>query len=270
MSAVAEKPDRITVLLGNPRPHQQVEHVVRNEAGDVLSRRTVAVPHPFLQQSVTRANLWEGITDHDAVEHTLSTDNDRVLAGLAAVLGTELRDYAVAIREIEDILVPHAGGAKPTWVDTNDEGLARAIAKVYGSHIGQPENLLTNVGRDALHHQGWDTAAPPAQFNYMALTASVVAPAATDTVLAGEIATVGGGLVRAQATFAHTTGTNTSTLTKTFTANGTDALPVTIAQIGVFNAAAVGVLCFHTALTSTITLNVSGDSITVTETVTAG
>lgn len=270
MSAVAEQSDRLVLKFGNPRPHIQVEHVVRNEAGDVVGSRRVAVPHPFLKQSITKVNFWEGITDHDAVGHTLSTDNDRVLTGLAAILGTELRDYAVAIREIEDIIHPHAGGAKPTWVDCNDEGLARAIEKVYGSHIGEPQNLITNVGRDAIHHQNFDTAAPPAQFNYMALTASTTAPAATDTVLTGEITTVGGGLLRAQATFAHTTGTNTSTLTKTFTANGTDVLPVTIAQIGIFNGTGAVTLGFHTALTSSITLNVSGDSITVTETLTAG
>jgi hypothetical protein len=273
VSAVAEKTEPLGVLLGNPRPHMQVEHVVKNEDGEVVSRTRVAVPHPFLKQSITQVNMWNGVTDPERVKHTLSTDNDRVLTGLAAILGTELQDYAVAIREIEDLLHPHAGGAKPTWVDCNDEGLARAIEKVYGSHIGQPTNLLTNAGRDALHHQSYDTTAPPAQFNYIALTASVVAPAVGDTALTGEIATVGGGLIRAQATFAHTVGTNTSTLTKTFTANGTDALPVTVAQIGVFNAAGppvAGTIVFHTALGSTITLNVSGDSITVTETVTEG
>jgi hypothetical protein len=269
VSAVAEKTDRVSVLLGNPRPHMQVPHF--DEEGNKLGY--VARPAKHIQQSETRINFWDGIIDPERVEHTLSTDNDRVLAGIAARLGTELRQYAVAIREIEDVLVPHAGGAVPHWVDGTDEGLAKAIASIYGCHLGAPQNVLTTAGRDVLAHQSFDTAAPPAQFNYIALTAGTGTPLAGDTTLTGEIATVGGGLIRAQGTFAHTTGTNTSTLTKTFTANGTDVLPVIIAQIGVFNAAGppvAGTIVFHTSLTSTVTLSVSGDSITVTETVTEG
>lgn len=132
------------------------------------------------------------------------------------------------------------------------------------------ERLLTNGGRDAVHKQIADTAAQPAAFNYIALTANATAPAATDTTLTGEIATAGGALVRAQAVFAHTNGTNTSTLTKTFTANGTDALPVTVAKIGIFNAASVGTLGFETLLNATATLSASGDALTVTDTITAG
>lgn len=155
-------------------------------------------------------------------------------------------------------------------VSSDDEGLAQAVAKHFDCAIGEPVNLLTNGGRDALHAQHLSTAAQPAAFNYMAVTADATAAAATDTTLAGEIATAGGGLLRAQATYAHTAGTNTTTLTKTFTANGTDALPVTIAKIGVFNAATVGTMGYETALNATATLTTSGDSVTITETVTAG
>jgi hypothetical protein len=130
--------------------------------------------------------------------------------------------------------------------------------------------LLTTVGRDALHAQHLSTSAQPATFNYVALTASTVAPASGDTTLTGEITSAGGGLLRAQATYAHTAGTNTTTLTKTYTANGSDALPVTIAQIGVLNATSSGTLAYHTALSATATLSSIGDSLSVTETVTAG
>jgi hypothetical protein len=130
--------------------------------------------------------------------------------------------------------------------------------------------LLVNVGRDAIHQQMMTTGTQPAAFNWMAITASSTAPAATDTTLTGEIATSGGGLIRALTTFAHTTGTNSSTLTHTFTANGSDSLPVTLAQIGVFNASSVGTLFVHTALSGTATLSVVGDNLTITETVTDG
>jgi hypothetical protein len=128
--------------------------------------------------------------------------------------------------------------------------------------------MLTNGGRDAVSSQIADTAAPPNRFNYIALTANSTAPAAGNTTLTGEITTAGGGLLRAQAVYAHTNGTATFTLTKTFTANGSDALPVTVAKIGVFNASSAGTMGFETLLNSTATLNASGDNVAITDTFT--
>lgn len=129
--------------------------------------------------------------------------------------------------------------------------------------------MLTNAGRDALHAQHLSTSAQPASFNYIALTANSTAPSAASTTLTAEIATGGGGLIRAQATYAHTAGTSTSTLTKTFTANGSDSLPVTIAKIGIFNASSSGTLGYETLLTTTATLSAVADNVALTETVTA-
>lgn len=125
--------------------------------------------------------------------------------------------------------------------------------------------MRTNAGADWQAAQMGGT--PGAAANYIALTANSTAPAAGDTTLTGEITTAGGGLVRALAAYAHTTGTTNYTLTKTFTANGSDALPVTIAKIGVFTAATSGTMAFETLLTQTATLNASGDAVAVTETV---
>jgi hypothetical protein len=61
-----------------------------------------------------------------------------------------------------------------------------------------------------------------------------------------------------------------TTLTKTFTANGSDALSVVIAKIGVLNAASVGTLGYEKLLTATATLNVAGDNVAITHTITAG
>lgn len=105
---------------------------------------------------------------------------------------------------------------------------------------------------------------------YMALTATATAPSSTDTVLTGEIATVGGGLIRQLAAYAHTGGAASYTLTGTFTANGTDALPVTIAQMATFQSlvASTGMMLFRTLLSpGTATLSASGDQLTVTQTV---
>lgn len=127
--------------------------------------------------------------------------------------------------------------------------------------------MLTNAGRDFVSAQVAG-AGGTATAKHMAVTANATAPAAGNTTLAGEITTAGGGLLRKVATYAHTTGTATYTLTATFTANGSDALPVTLAKRGVFDAASTGTLVFETLLNSTAVLSVSGDATTITDTVT--
>ncbi|WP_141576128.1 hypothetical protein [Actinomadura sp. WMMA1423] len=129
--------------------------------------------------------------------------------------------------------------------------------------------MLTNGGRDHALACVYGTSAQPAAANYIALTANSTSPSASNTSLSGEITTSGGGLVRAQATYAHTNGQATATLSKTFTANGSDSLPVVIAKIGIFNAASSGTMTNETLLSATATLSASGDSITITDTVTA-
>ncbi len=208
--------------------------------------------------------------DVEEVDLALSTNNDRLLTMIARGLGPDLRRYAVGVLEVEQIMATHSAGAAPTWVDSDDADFAKAVAKHFDCHLGEPEALLVNAGRDGLHAQHLGTAAQPAAFNWMAVSANVTAPAAANTTLPGEIVTAGGGLLRAQATYAHTAGTNTSTLTKTFTANGSDVLPVTIAKIGVLNASTGGTLGYETLLNATATLTVSGDNVAITETVTAG
>jgi hypothetical protein len=103
---------------------------------------------------------------------------------------------------------------------------------------------------------------------YTAVTANATAPAAGDTTLTAEITTAGGGLVRKMSTYAHTGGAASYTLTTTFTANGSDSLPVTIAKIGVFTGFVSGQMVFETLLSATATLSASGDALTTTHTIT--
>jgi len=254
------------VLFGNPAP--QMQTVLPD--GSVISS-----PASHIAQSETRIEMWDGFDDPDFHDLTMSTQNDRHLSLIGGYLANQpdLGDhYAVGLNEVEQVLLVHSAGANPDWIWSDDPAFATALGSYLSCPVVEdpPSALLTNGGRDALHAQHLGTSAQPAAFFYMALTASVTAPAAGDTVLTGEIVTAGGGLLRAAATYAHTAGTNTTTLTKTFTANGSDALPVTIAQIGVFNATSAGTLAYHTALSSSATLNVSGDNVAITETVTAG
>lgn len=128
--------------------------------------------------------------------------------------------------------------------------------------------MLHTAGRDWVADALGKTASRPAVADYLALTANSTAPSAGDTTLTAEIATGGGGLIRKVATYAHTGGAATYTLTATFTANGSDALPVTVAKVGVFNAAAAGTMPWSSLLSPTATVSASGDALTITETIT--
>lgn len=123
--------------------------------------------------------------------------------------------------------------------------------------------MITNAGKDFQSRVMFDTASNGtgsyAAANYIALTENATAPAAGDTVLTGEL--TANGLQRAQATYAHTNGTGTTTLTKTFTS--TDPTARTINKGGLFNAASAGTLVLETAVPNPPSL-VSGDSVAVT------
>jgi hypothetical protein len=110
---------------------------------------------------------------------------------------------------------------------------------------------------------------PPAIF--MGITNNSTAPAMTDVVLASEI-TVGTGdtgLIRKVGVTAHTAGASTSTLTAVFTASGVGSgLPVTVNKIAV---GASIVATYKNTLQTPITaatLNVAGDQLTITDTIT--
>lgn len=257
----------IVALLGNDAPVVQVPRF-HPETGEHLGTR--AAPAAHLNQSVTRIEFADYIDDDEFIALTRSTDNDRMLALIFRQLPDELDRWAVAVNEAEQVWASHAHTGRPAWVASDEPGLQDALATWFDCPSGEPLALLTNGGRDALHAQHLGTAAQPAAFNYVGLTANAAAPAAGDTTLTAEIATAGGGLIRKQVTYAHTAGTNTSTLTGTFTANGTDALPVTVAKIGVFNAVTGGTMGYETLLNATSTLTTSGDNTAITETVTGG
>jgi len=101
----------------------------------------------------------------------------------------------------------------------------------------------------------------PAQ--WMGITVDTGSPAAGDTTLAAEETT--NGLARAYATYAHTPGVASYTLTKTFIYTGSSSK--TLHKIGVFDATAGGVMLFETNLSADAIVAQSGDSVTVTETV---
>lgn len=101
-----------------------------------------------------------------------------------------------------------------------------------------------------------------APYRYMALTTDSSAASASSTSLTSEITTNGGG--RALATYAHTLGASTFTLSKTFTITGT---LTAIHRVGLFqlSTASSAVLGFEVVLSADATV-VNGDSLAVTYT----
>lgn len=111
-------------------------------------------------------------------------------------------------------------------------------------------NITTNVGKAAIAGLVGNTGAVN-PFAYLAVGTSNTAVAATDTTLGAEVST--SGLARAAATVSRVTTSvtnDTLQLTYTWTASGT----VTVQEIGIFNAASVGVLLGH-ALTGSKAVN---------------
>lgn len=109
---------------------------------------------------------------------------------------------------------------------------------------------------------------------YLALNTNSGAPSATDTMVdtgaftTDELKNAGGGLIRARATYSHTPGAASYTLTNTWTANGNDPASSQVNKVGVSNSpkSGTGILIFETAVPSPPTL-VSGDTIQITETI---
>lgn len=197
-----------------------------------------------------------------------------------------------------NLVAYHMEGA-PAWIDSDSDGLMSLLKEHFNIKKGRPRvwgkdtgadklpkmadlvatlavpallfafmlNLRTNAGRDfqanvmgggGLAGAGTSAMHPA---DYIGLTADATAPSAASTTLTGEITS--GSLARAQATYAHTNGTATYTLTKTFTSDQT----VVIAKLGVSNAVSGGTLVFETLLNAVASL-VSGDQLAITETVT--
>lgn len=193
----------------------------------------------------------------------------------SGALGGDVAGYAGTSTGTAATTLTDTGAA---WVTNAYAGHVVVTGGVYGVVASNTATALTIDKWYTPASPGGAAAATPATGAYvvlpggqaafwMALTANTTATALTDTTLAGEIATAGGGLIRKVATYAHTTGAASYTLTASYTANGSDVLPVTVAKMGAFNSASGGRMPFETLLNSTATLSSSGDALTVTDTV---
>ena len=106
---------------------------------------------------------------------------------------------------------------------------------------------------------------PTCRARYMGLTENAGAAVATDTALTGELTT--GGANRQLATYAHTGGTSTYTMTKTFSITATFPAIHKGALFTASNVTAGGIMVFEAVLNADASV-INGDSLQVVATVT--
>ena len=132
-------------------------------------------------------------------------------------------------------------------------------------HRSFQKNLRTTVGVAYWEQQLFGTGSPSATAlaNRIALTNTVAfTPAIGDTVLSNELTTNGLG----RSSTLTPTVANPAVFTNTFTYTGSSA--VTVTGCGLFTAASGGTLVLETAFASSGTVSTSGDTISVTWTIT--
>lgn len=253
-------------LLGNGAPIE-VHKLELDSKGAVKDAQ-----HPHVRGR-TQDN-WQGRGPHRI--HSLDVD----VANLTNVEVPDDKPLSAALTELEHAWEFHSTqppGFVLSVIEEGDEPSPRQemVRRALLDHwnIVEPGDdvikaLVTNAGLDFASKQLSGAASATAVAKWVAVTANSTSPAAGDTTLTAEIVTGGGGLVRATATYAHTTSASTYTLSITLTANGSDTLPVTLAKAGIFDAASSGNMVFEDLISPTITLSASGDAATLTETVT--
>jgi hypothetical protein len=156
------------------------------------------------------------------------------------------------------------------------DGFLTAIKREYIPETGgyneivlckDKHNLLTTAGRDFFHQQCYkDTGLGTAGTAWIAVTTTAITPAGGDTALSGELTT--NGFARALGTYAHSAGTNVTTLTVTFTATGVPS-PNTVQASALFNQLSVGGTMSHEA-TFTSTAFAVNDQLMITWTLNLG
>lgn len=122
-------------------------------------------------------------------------------------------------------------------------------------------NVITKAQIDFMFLQGYATSGLGANgLNYIALSNDALTETNASTTLSTEIAA--NGLTRAQGTFAHTAGTSTCTIAKTFTATGAQSCQ----KAALFSAASVGTMGHPLSFTGVTMANT--DTLAVTYTIT--
>jgi len=121
-------------------------------------------------------------------------------------------------------------------------------------------NVVTTAGVDFLFAQTYGASPAANGLNYIALSNDTLTETSASTTLSNEIAA--NGLQRAQGSYAHSNGASTATVTKTFTATGTQSAQ----KAALFSQSSGGTM--QHALAFTQRSLVASDTLAVTFTVT--
>jgi len=211
----------------------------------------------------------DGSVDDLGVSYNLLTNGGRDLlaAGLGAtgfgVSGTIAT--ATSATSLTATGTPFVADAYKGWIVVAEEGTNAPVWANIGSNTS---SVLTvdawRTGDDTAGTTPGATAnyaiLPATRARYMALTENAGAANATDTVLTGEITT--GGCGRALATYAHTGGAATYTMTKSFSV--TASFPA-IHKGALFSAStltAAGIMVFEAVLNADANV-ISGDTLQI-------
>lgn len=212
----------------------------------------------------------DGSVEDLGVSHNLLTNTGRDL--MAAAMGSAGFGVSATIAtassstSLTATATPFVASAYVGWTVVAEESTNAPVWANIGSNT---TSVLTvdawKTGDDTAGTTPGSTAnyfiLPSCRARYLGLTTDSGAASASNTSLTSEITTNGGN--RQLATYAHTGGTATFTLAKTFTITGT---LTAIHRMGLFtasNTTAAGVMVFETVLNQDATVG-NGDSLAVT------
>ena len=237
--------------------------------------------HGFAEQIRLGPNMWhvmviheDGSVDDLGMSQNLLTNSGRDLWDAAfgatgfGVSGTIAT--ASSATSLTATGTPFTSNQYQGWTVVAEES---TNAPVWGNIGSNTTSVLTvdawRTGDDTAGTTPGSTAnyliLPTCRPRYMALTENASAASASNTSLTGELTT--GGASRALATYAHTGGTSTYTMAKTFSISASFPAIHRGALFTASDTTAAGVMVFEAVLSADANV-IAGDSLAVTATIT--
>lgn len=261
-----------------PKPKVEISQLAFSDVAEISIMRGRTVEDAFrIGPNMVHAIVFhaDGTYTDCGVSHNLITDGgkDYVSYALGGKLGfgiTSTIATASSATSLTATATPFVASAYIGQIVVAEE---TTNSPVHATIVSNTTSVLTvdawRNGDDSAGTTPGSTAnyhilAGQAPARYMALTENAGAASAADTTLTGELTT--GGMGRTLATFAHTAGTTTYTLIKSFSVTAT--FPA-IHKMGLFfhSTASTAPLIFETVLNADANV-INGDTLQVTETVT--
>jgi len=261
-----------------PKPRVEISQLGLTDIAEVSIIRGRTVEDSFhIGPNMVHAIVFhaDGTFTDCGISHNLITNGgkDYVSAALGGQLGFGVSGTIATASSATSLTATGTPFVSNAYINQIVVAEESTNSPVHATIVSNTTSVLTvdawRNGDDSAGNTPGSTAnyhilAGSAPARYMALTENASAASASDTSLTGEITT--GGCGRTLATYAHTGGTNTYTLTKSFSV--TASFPA-IHKMGLFchSTASTGPLIFETVLNADANV-INGDTLQVTETVT--